>query len=103
MNKELAFKTFRNPTGAVIYIFLVSQIMQNGDKLFGKEDSMFTPFAFLLLFSLSAAIVGGLVLGQSIMLFLENKKSESIKAAIYSITWLGVYTLLGLLILVLAK
>lgn len=103
MDKKLLFKTFRNVSGAALYIFLVSQIMQNGEKLFGKEDSMFTPFAILLLFSLSAATVGGLVLGESIILFLNKKNSEGIMAAVYSVGWLGAYTVLGLLILALVN
>jgi hypothetical protein len=103
MNKELLLKTFRNTLGATIYIFLVSQIMQNGSKFFGEKDTFLTPFVVLLLFSLSAAVVGGLVLGQSILLFLDNKKSESVRALFYSIGWLGVYTVLGLLMLVLIK
>ncbi|HBG81236.1 TPA: hypothetical protein DDW69_00150 [candidate division CPR2 bacterium] len=99
MNKELLLKTFRNTSGAAVYMFLVSQVMQNGSKLFGEKDSMFTPLVVLLLFSLSAAVVGGLVFGQSIILFLNKKNSEGIKAAIYSIGWLGIYTVLGLLLL----
>ncbi|HOX41740.1 MAG TPA: hypothetical protein PK263_06145 [bacterium] len=103
MNKELLIKTFRNTSGAAIYIFAVSQVMQNGEKLFGKEDNMLAPFAVLLLFSLSAAVVGGLVFGQSILLFLSNKKIDGIKAAIYSIGWLGIYTMIGFLILLFAR
>jgi hypothetical protein len=103
MDKELLFKTFRNTTGAALYIFIVSQIMQNGEKLFGKTDTMFTPFAVLLLFTLSAAVVSSLVFGLSVILFLDNKKKESIQAGIYSISWLGVYTVLGLITLFLLK
>lgn len=103
MNKELLVKTFRNTSGAVVYIFLISQLMLNGAKLFGNKDNMLTPFVMLLLFSLSAAVVGGLVFGQALMLFLENKKSESIKAALYSVGWLGGYTILGFLILFFIK
>jgi len=95
--------TFRNTVLAAIYIFIVSQIMQNGDKFFGKTDNMFTPFVVLLLFCLSAAVVGGLVFGKSLFLFLENKKDESVRSAIYSIGWLGVYTVLGLLTLFIVK
>jgi hypothetical protein len=102
MDKELLFKTFRNTTGAAAYIFLVSQVMANGERLFGKDNSL-TPFAVLMLFSLSAAVVGSLVFGLTVMLFLDNKKKESVKAAIYSIGWLGIYTLLGLLTLIVIK
>ena len=101
--KKLLLKTFWSTSGAAIYIFTVSQIMKNGEKLFGGADNMFTPFAILLLFSLSAAIVGGLVFGQSVILFFENKKGEGVKAAIYSIGWLGIYTLLGFFILFIVK
>jgi hypothetical protein len=103
MNKDLLIKTFRNTTGAIIYIFLVSQVMQNGGKLFGENDNFFTPFVVLLIFCFSAAVVGGLVFGQSVILYLDNKKTESIKAAIYSIGWLGIYTILGFLTLIIIK
>lgn len=103
MNKDLLLKTFRNTTGAAVYIFLVSQIMQNGNKIFGEADTMFTPFVVLLLFSLSAAVVASLVFGQTVMLFFEAKKKESVQATIYSICWLGMYTILGILLLVSLK
>lgn len=103
MDKKLLTKAFRNTTAVAIYIFLVSQIMNNGDKIFGKNDNLFAPFAFLLLFSLSAAIVGSLVFGQSVMLFFEGKKKESIQAAIYSVGWLGFYTVVVLIILFLIR
>ena len=103
MSKELLAKTFRNTFGAVAYIFVVSQIMQNGSRFFGEKDNAFTPFVILLLFSLSAAIVGGLVLGHSVILFLNKKNAEGIKAAVYSIAWLGIFTVLGFLILIILK
>jgi hypothetical protein len=100
MKKGIFFTSFRNTTAAGIYIFLVSQLMQNGERLFGKDDNMLAPFAILLLFSLSAAVVGGLLFGQSIILFLGNKKKEGIKAAIYSIGWLGAYSIISLFLLI---
>lgn len=103
MDKELLTKVFKNTTGAAIYIFLVSQIINNGDRIFGETNNLFAPFAFLLLFSLSAAIVGGLIFGPSVMLFFENKKQESIQAAIYSVSWLGFYTAIALITLLLIK
>ena len=104
MNKELLIKTFRNTLLAAIYIFLVSQIMRNGSTWFGKEDNhILMPFVVLLLFSLSAAVVGGLIFGQSVMLFFENKKADCVKAAVYSVGWLAVYTALALLVLFIVK
>ena len=103
MNKKILLNTFRNTLVAVIYIFLVSQIMQNGGKLFGEADNMFTPFVVLLLFTLSAAVVGGLVFGQSLMLFLDNKKKDGVTAAIYSIGWFAIYTVAGFMLLLIVK
>ena len=100
MNKQLLLKTFRNTALAAIYIFLVSQLMLHGDKVFGDVNNDVGPLVILLLFSLSAAVVGGLVFGESVLLFFDNKKRESILAAIYSVGWLGMYTALGLLMLV---
>ena len=103
MNKKLLEKTFRNTAGAAIYIFLVSLIMLNGNRLFGNVNSVIGSFVILLLFCLSAAVVGGLVFGESVMLFVDNKRKESILAAIYSVSWLGIYTTLGLLSLFIFK
>jgi hypothetical protein len=103
MDKKLLVKTFRNTLGAAIYIFLVSQVMQNGSNWFGKEDRALTPFVVLSLFSLSAAVVGSLVFGQTVLLFLDGKKKESVTAAFYSIGFMAVYTLLGMLFLFVTK
>ena len=103
-SKTLLIETLRNTLFAVIYIFGVSQVMANGEKLFGNLDNnKLGPFVFLLLFSLSAAIVGVLIFGESIYLFLDQKKKESVMAAFYSIGWLALITVLGILLLVIVK
>lgn len=103
MDRQLLLRTFRNTVLAAIYIFIVSQIMAHGQDWFGKLNNGLGPFVVLMLFTLSAAVVGGLVLGESFFLFLDNKKVASIKAAIYSVGWLGVYTVLGLLVLAIIR
>lgn len=103
MNKDLLVRTFRNTLGAAIYIFAVSQVIQNGDKIFGTGNNVFAPFAFLLLFVLSAATVGGLVIGYPAYLFFDNNKKESVTALIYAIGWLTLYTILVMGILALIK
>jgi hypothetical protein len=94
MDKKLMATTFRNVIFAGAYIFGISQFLFYGEKfLEGANNSNLAPFAFLLLFSLSAAVVGSLVFGQAIMLFFENKRSESIQSVVYSILWLFLITL----------
>jgi hypothetical protein len=61
------------------------------------------PFAVLLLFVLSAAVVGGLLFGHAIYLFLEGKKKDGVKSAIYSIGWLFLITTIIFFVLLLIK
>lgn len=103
MNKKLLAISLRNTSLATLYVFLVSQFLQNGSKIFDETDSAMTPFVMLLIFCFSAAIISGLIFGQALILFLDNKAKEGIKAAIYSIAWLGAYALLGIVILFLAR
>lgn len=68
-----------NALGVYIYIIAVSYIMSHGEKWFGKMDNIMGGVAILTLLVLSAAIVGGLVLGKPIMLYLNDKKKEAVK------------------------
>ena len=96
MNKKLLFKTFRNTIIATIYIILVSQLLQS--RVFVKAGDILGPIAILMLFCSSAAIVGGLVFGEAIIQLINNKKQECVRASLYSVGWLGVYTIIILLI-----
>ena len=104
MKNNLEVSTLINTIGATAYIFLVSQIMMNSEDLFGNLGNNFIgPFAFLLLFVLSAAVVGGLLFGPTVYLFFEGKKKDSIKSAVYSIGWLMLITVVVFLGLILFK
>ena len=103
MHKKILVSSLKNTFIAVVYIFMVSQVMQYGENWFGKEDNNFTPFALLLLFSLSAVIVGYLIVGQTIFLFLDGQKRESQLSILYSIGCLGIFTLIGLIVLAIIK
>ena len=88
-----------NAVLTIVYVFLVSLLIWKGNEIFGKMDNLFGPFAFLLLFTLSAAIVGSLIVGKPIFLYLDGKKKEAIKLLLYTITWLLAATIALLLIL----
>lgn len=95
MNQKLALTTLRNVILAGAYIFGVSQFLFHGENLFkGVEHTSLMPFMMLLIFVTSAAIVGGLVFGQAVWLFLGNKKTDSVKSAAYSVGWLFLLTIL---------
>ena len=56
-----------NAFGTYIYIILVSWIMNNGEKWFGKMDSIFGGVAILTLLVLSTSVVGGFILSKPIL------------------------------------
>ncbi len=71
------------------YILLVSQVISIAGQIFNKPNQFWQPVAFLLLFVLSAAISGLLVLGKSITLYLDGLKKEAIELFGYTIGWLA--------------
>lgn len=80
--------------GVAVYVTGVALIMQNGNRIFGQMNNFFGPIAFLMLFVLSAAITGTLVLGRPVMLFLENQKPAALKLFGFTLGWLFILTLL---------
>jgi hypothetical protein len=103
-NSQLAIRAILNSVGVTVYIFLVSLIMNNGDKLFGASDNnAVAPIAFLLLFIFSALVTGGLILAKPIMLYLDGQKRESLKLLFYTGASLFVLLLIFLTVLFLIK
>jgi hypothetical protein len=70
--------------------------MFNGAELFGKTATFWVPVAMLLLFVLSATVVGALVLGRPIYFYLNGQKSDAIKLLLYTVCWLFIFTLIVL-------
>jgi len=89
---------FLNALGSLIYIALVATLMQNGDKIFGQMSNIIGPIAFLLLFVLSAFVVGGLILGKPLMMYIDGKKKEAVALFLSTSGWMAGFTILALLI-----
>jgi hypothetical protein len=92
-----------NALGTLVYIVLVSLLLQNGEKLFGNMSGVTAPVTFLSLFTLSAAVVGGLIIGKPVMLYLDNKKKEAVSLFIQTVSWLAGATVVLLAIQALVK
>ena len=106
MNKTILFKTFRNTISATAYIYFISQVLNNGGSVFGSTSvfsEIAAPFIFLLIFVISAAVVGGLVFGETIIQFVNKKVANGVRAAVYSVGWLFIYALVGILLLSILK
>ncbi len=102
MFKKPLLASLIHSLAVVAYVSLVGLLMNNGEALFGDIDSAFLgPVAMLLLFCVSAAVVGLLVFGRPIYLFLTGLRREGIVFMFYTIGWLAIelITLLSSLII----
>lgn len=93
-NKKLAIYALINSVGVLIYTAAVATIMQNGEKIFGQMKTVWGPVAFLMLFVMSATIVGALVLGRPILFYLDGLKKEAVKLFIYTVVCLLALTMI---------
>lgn len=98
-NLKIVHWSIINSLGAFVYISAVAWLMFNGKNFFPKQDNFWMPVGLLLLFVLSATIVGALVLGRPIYLYLDGKKSEAIKLLAYTIGCLFVMTVITFLLI----
>lgn len=83
--------SFLNSSGTLVYVGAVSWFIANGDKIFGKMSGYLAPVAFLLLFVISAAITGILILGKPALLFYEGSQKEAIRLLLLTLAWLALY------------
>ena len=97
-NSKLILASFLHAFAVVLYVLFVVVIMRNGSKIFGQVDNQVDnysgPAAFLLLFVMSAAITGGLILGRSILWYFDGRKKEALQLFFYIVGWLFVFTLM---------
>lgn len=84
---KILFWSLIDSLATFIYILGVAWLMFNGEKIFGQAEhkSFLMPAALLLLFVLSATIVGALVLGRPLYLYFSGLKKEAVQMLIYTV------------------
>ncbi len=88
-----------NAFAALAYIVLVASAMFYGSNHGGSgEDSVFAPIAMISLFTLSAAVMGYLFLGQPIQLYLDDKKKEAVDLFVRTVAVFAGFTVIALII-----
>jgi hypothetical protein len=102
-NNKLISWSFVHSVGVLAYTALVVLIMNNGEKLFGKQMNYLGALAMLLLFVISATIVGALVLGKPVLLYLDGQKKDAIKLLFMTIGWLLIFTIIAFIVLLLVR
>jgi len=102
--KKLIKQSILYSVSAFAYIVLVALFMSNASKLFGDDDrGIVAPIAILLLLVLSVSVMGILMFGKAVLMYLNNEKKDAIKLVIYNITGLFIITIVYFGILFLIK
>lgn len=74
---------------AALHVSAVALLMSNGQKLFGHNNNVFSGIAILLLFVISAAVMGSLILGRPVLMYLDELKKEALKLFYLTVAWLA--------------
>lgn len=96
-------QSFLHAAGVFFYTMLVASILINGEKLFGQMHHVWGPVTFLMLFVVSATIVGLLVLAKPVMLYVSGTKVEGVKFLSYTVGWLCMITVTILLVQIISS
>jgi len=84
-NNKLMGRAALNALGVLVYVYLVSLVLSNGQRIFGTmNNSVLGPTVFLMLFVFSALVTGLLILGRPVMLYLDGAKKEGVKLLFYT-------------------
>jgi len=67
---------------------LIGWVMATMGRIAAPMEEFWGPVAFLLLFVLSAAVVGALVLGKPALLYLDGEKKEALRTFFYTLGFL---------------
>src|SRR5574341_764781 len=98
-NQPLSLRALWSALGVTAYVFIVSQIFNYHDRLFGRVEGPLANVAFLLLFVFSALVTGTIALLPPIRLYLDGQKKEGVQLLLFTAVWLGIMTLLAMIIL----
>lgn len=94
-------KSLMNAAGVFVYVLLVAWLISRAENIFGnQEDRLLIPVFMLILFIISAAITGFLVLGRPILMYLDNQKKEAVVLFGSTIAWLLVFLFFVMSVLV---
>lgn len=89
--------------GATAYIALVALVMLNIGRLIAPDEgdgNVFSLIAFLMLFVISAAVMGLVIFARPVMWYLNGSKREAVILAISTVAFLvGIATLLFLILI----
>ena len=103
MDKKIIKQAFLLALGQGLYISLVALLMFTVGRLFGDKPDppIIAPIAFLLLFVISAAVSGALILGKPLMWYLDGQKKEALQLFGSILLWLILFLVVAFTIVAL--
>ncbi len=101
-SKKIIKNALVNSSIAVLYIAVVVAIMANMEngKIGQANNNILSGVVVLLLFVLSAAVMGITIFGRPILWYLDGFKKEAVKLVLYTIGLLFVILVIVLLALI---
>lgn len=100
---KLILLSLINSLGTFVYIILVALFFTHGSKIFGQADNLWGGIIILLLFVISALIVGLLILGRPIIFYLNGLRKEGVQLLIYTMMALLLLLIVSSTIYILVK
>ena len=97
-NNALLLHSLGHALLVLLYTSGVAWGLFNSQQLFGSKHTFLVPLVILLLFVLSASIVGALVLGRPVMLYIDGFKREALQFFGCTVSWIAVLILMVLLL-----
>ncbi len=89
LKKTIIKYAFIHAVGAAAYIALIATFMSNAARIFGPvNNGVIGATAFLLTFVISAAIMGLLVFGRPVLLYMDGLKKEAVSLLFYTLGFL---------------
>jgi len=85
MKNNILKYSFFNAFCAIAYIGLIALLMDNAENIFGQLPKILGTMSFLLLFVISAAVMGLLIFGRPILWYWDGKKQEAVALISYTI------------------
>jgi hypothetical protein len=88
LNSKLIKKSLINAGLAALYVFVLSLLMSNNKTIPKGAPEFLIGVGMLLVFVISATVMGYLVLGKPILMYLDGAKKEALKLFYLTVTWL---------------
>jgi len=100
MKQSKYYISFLSASGVFIYVASVAWFLFNGEAIFGEGESFIIPLFMMLLFVISAAVTGLLVLGKPIHMYLSGSKKEAFTVLFATLGWLVLFLIIIVLALI---